>query len=76
MMNGAVDVSENDQVSVMVRFATADDSSKRLLGLSVMKSVTGQALWNLLAKLVRHGLSISDIISNLSLSKSAMNEDF
>lgn len=74
MMDGTVDVSGTDQMDIIVRYVTSDGTvHERLLGLEVITSGKGEDLWNLLsAKLVRHGLSIADLIG-LSLDGASAN---
>ena len=58
VMDGTVDISGTDQFSVVVRYVTKDGKvHERLLGLEVITSGKGEALWNLLsAKLEKHNL--------------------
>ena len=64
MMDGTVDVSGTDQMSIVLRYLTIDGTvCERLLGLDVIKSGTGEALWSLLsAKLTHHHLEVGNAI--------------
>ena len=74
VMDGTVDVSWIDQFSVVVRYVTKDGKvHERLLGLEVITSGKGEALWNLLsAKLEKHNLNIEHLIG-LSLYGASAN---
>ena len=74
MMDGTVDISGTDQMSVVVRFVTSDGKvQERLLGLDVITSGKGEALWKLLsAKLQKHNLNIQNLIG-LSLDGTSAN---
>ena len=73
-MDGTVDISGTDQLSVVVRYVTKDGKvHERLLGLEVITSGKGEALWNLLsAKLEKHNLNIEHLIG-LSLDGASAN---
>lgn len=74
MMDGTVDVSGTDQMSIVLRYVTTDGTvCERLLGLDVIKSGTGEALWSLLsAKLTHHHLEVGNAIG-MSLDGASAN---
>ena len=67
VMDRMVEISETDQLSVIVRYVTRHEKvHERLLHLNIITSGKVEALWNLLfAKLEKHNLNIEHLIGLL-----------